>query len=330
MSATTDAYATRTPERILPSLIDSSMLAAFRACPQQFFNQYILGLRSSARSIDLHAGGCFAEALEVFYREYFGAGASFLDALRVSRVAFEFAWGDESAMPVPEDSGKSKANVWDAVEKYLHRYPPQNDEIQPYRDADGNASFEFSFAIPLDEEHTSLPFPPHPVTGAPFVYGGRFDAFGRYFSRIVIRDEKTSSQLGNTWLSKWALRGQFIGYVWAAQTLGYDTDTVAIRGVGLLKTQRTFIDKMQSFSTGLVDRWLRQLFRDLHRIVNCWNEGYFDYNFSDSCVAFRGCTYKDLCLSDEPSNLYPSYVISRWNPLAKEHKALETSEKAPD
>lgn len=117
-----------------------------------------------------------------------------------------------------------------------------------------------------------------------------------------------------------------MGYVWACQHLGYDLNTVVIRGVGILKTQSNFQEATKEFSPFMIQRWLQQTFRDVHRLTNCWNEGYFDYNLGEACTSYSGCPFRILCASAEPEHWYSSFVVRRWNPLERDNKILEEPE----
>ena len=55
----------------LPLHIDSTMMSCARSCLQKFFREFVEGYRPAGISIDLHAGGCFASALEETYKQVF-------------------------------------------------------------------------------------------------------------------------------------------------------------------------------------------------------------------------------------------------------------------
>ena len=60
-----------------------------------------------------------------------------------------------------------------------------------------------------------------------------------------------------------------------------------------------------------------QFCRDLWRIAQCWNEGYFDYNFADACTSYGGCPFMDLCESDHPERWYSQFEKRTWSPLQR-------------
>ena len=297
---------------ILPPYVDSTMMSAFRSCPRKFYNEFILGLRPSGISIDLHAGGVFAHCLEIVRKEIYLNGRTLPESLLRANAAFEIAWGD-FVIPEHKKTNKRPDRVWAAVESYFETYVPSFDHIQPYF-SDGKPTFEFTFAIPLDFPG----FPLHPVSGEPFLYSGRFDMLGEYLGLPIVEDDKTSGS-GHyaNWSEKWDLRSQFIGYTWACQQLGIPVSSVAVRGIGIQITQIAHAEAIKPYSDTLRDRWFEQLRRDLNRLVNCWNEGYFDYDFGESCTSFGNCMFTQPCQSSDPEPWLKTFEVRRWNPTLK-------------
>lgn len=298
---------------VLPAYIDSTMMSAFRSCPRKFYNEFILGLRPPGISVDLHAGGAFAHALEVVRKEIYVNGRGLAEALLRANAAFEIYWGD-FVIPEHKKTNKRPDRVWAAVESYFETYVPSFDHIQPYF-INGKPTFEFTFAIPLD-----LPgFPMHPVTGEPFLYAGRFDMLGEYLNLPIIEDDKTSGS-GHyaNWSEKWDLRSQFIGYTWVGQQLGINVNSVVVRGIGIQMTQIAHAEAIKPYSDHLRALWLEQLRRDLIRLVTAWNDGWWDYNFGESCNDFGNCIFMQPCQSSDPEPWLKTFEVRRWNPVAKD------------
>lgn len=301
----------------LPINIDSTMISCFRACPKKFFEEFVLGLRPAAVSVDLHAGACFASALENIYRGIYTENLDFEKAKLRAYGQFLDQWGNFE--PV-KDTPKTRERIWEAVEEYFRVWPHQTDPVQPYM-LEGQPSYEFTFGIPLEpSSKTPLQmhdhFPRHP-SGQPFIYSGRFDMFGKWGQKLVVRDEKTTTSIGASWAEQWDLRSQFMGYVWACQQSGMNVDTVCVRGIGILKTKFTMVDAFKTFPSHKVERWLEQLRRDLWRIHRAWDEGYWDFNYADACSSYGGCVFRDVCGSPEPDRWRRGFTVRRWNPLLK-------------
>jgi hypothetical protein len=297
---------------LLPAHIDSTMMTAFRSCPRKFYHTHILGLRRAGTSIDLIAGGAFAKGLETFYREVHENSSPTAKAMSTAFTAFSESWGDTPKEPL-SDSPKSFDRMFEALADYVSTYPPLTDHVQPYRDAKGKATYEFSFGIPLDFPG----FPLHP-SGDPFIYCGRFDMLGVYQNRPCVRDEKTSKYAGATWADQWNLRNQFMGYVWACQHFGIDLETVVVRGVIIQKKEIKQLEAIKIFPHHMIDRWFDQLRHDVTRLRKAWDENHFDYNFGDTCTSYGSCEFTDFCSDKNPWYEDPKFTVRRWNPLTHE------------
>jgi hypothetical protein len=312
-------------EAIFPPNIDSTIMSAFRSCHRKSFNEFILGLRPPGISIDLHAGGCFAKAVETIRRAVHIKGYDLPNALMAGQVAFEAEWGDVEPPPTKK-TAKTKDRVWEAVDDYFKKYPPITDHIQPFV-ANGKPTLEFTFAIPLEpavsswvkDEQRLTHFPLHPVTGEPIFYSGRLDMLGHQVNSglIVGVDDKTGSTgFYAGWSEKWDLRSQFIGYTWALQQYGINCEHIAVRGIGILQTIFHHAEIIKPYSNHLRAIWLEQLRRDLWKMVDCWHEGYWDYNLGESCTAYGNCIFGQACQSPNADAWLSNLVVRRWNPLA--------------
>jgi hypothetical protein len=312
----------------LPLHIDSTMISCFRACPQKFFLEFVNGYRPKGdKSIDLHAGGCFAAAVEEVYTQVHVNKKSLDEALTIAQVRFDLEWGDFE-IPAYKKTSKTWDRVWEAVQDYFRTYPPLTDHVQPYFNAEGKPTFEFTFAIPLElcalneiriGEDTKY-FPFHP-SGSPFLYSGRLDMMGTYMGRPVWRDEKTSAanpQTNNNWSEQWDLRSQFIGYTWALQQMGIDCDGGIVRGIGILREKIGHAEAHKTYSQFLISRWHEQLRRDLWRIRRAWDEDYWDFDLASACTTYGNCMFTRVCQSTTPESWLNEFEVRKWNPLNKD------------
>lgn len=301
----------------LPLYIDSSMLVTFRQCPRKFEWEYIHCLRPKGRRTDLVAGAAFAAGLEEAYIARFAEGLPSQEALGRAYRAFATSWGSFADDP---DSNKSFARTFQAILDYFVVYPFDSDHVRPMMRHDGRPTFEFSFAIPLLDPI----FPRHP-SGEPFLYSGRFDAFGHIDGKLVIRDEKTAGRgFDRHWSEKWNLRNQFILYCWAAQQSGFEVNTVVVRGVCIQKTQFQHAEAIKIYDSVIIEKAVQQLARDLHRLIDCYNSGYFDYDFGDACTAFnRPCSFMTLCADSKPERWFADFDRERWDPTNRTSTPIE-------
>lgn len=300
------------PGAELPEYLDSTMISTFRSCPRKFYWTFVQNLRPAGNSIHLAAGSAFAKGLEVIRN----LQAANPDGPLPNEVLWEAAvpaalraYGDLSISD-PE-SPKNIHNVLYALELYLNEFHPYYDQVQPLLIGE-KPTTEFSFSIPLNINH--------PTTGHPFLYVGRFDMLGKYSENdlLVVLDDKTASSLGSYWLKQWDMRGQFLGYLWACQKLGFDVNNVVVRGIGLLKTETNFLSLPLTFSQGLIRKWENELYNTIRYMIMLHEQNYYPYNFADACSSFGGCPYQTLCQADDPSNWLNNYKIQKWNPVLED------------
>lgn len=292
----------------LPQHIDSSMLATFRTCEMKFYWTYVRRLAPTGISVDLHFGGAFAAALEAARVEFYGNNGTMDSARHAALHTLFYEWGEYEA---PEKSAKNLEACWAALDKYFEEYPFPTDQIQPAKRHDGLPAVEFTFAIPLPVNH--------PETGEPILYCGRFDMLGELASRGWVVDEKTTGRTWPAnWVDQWKMRGQFLGYTWAARQSGYAVEGAIVRSPLILKREiRMLSTGPMYYPEWLVDKWYHQTVRDVERVVSCWNEKWWNQDFGEACSMYSGCQDLALCTAADPSVWFGDYVDRMWNPLLK-------------
>jgi hypothetical protein len=298
----------------LPFYIDGTMRSAFRTCPRKFYNSYILRRVPAHSSIHLHAGKAFAKSVEETRLAYYLRGDTWERAIEVGEVAMYRAWYHNCTEEVdPQASGKTLPNMLHLHREYFKEYDMAGSDVTPFIRECGKPAVEFSFAIPI-------PGTRHPVTGEPFLYVGRLDMLahrGQNKDMVWPTDEKTTGALGPKWGSQWALRGQFIGYTWAAQQYGYHVPGAIVRGCKITSTGNIgFAEIPIIIPPHVVDRWLIELQRDCADIVTAWESGDWSYDFAEGCSAYGGCPYQIVCGARNPAAwLDANFVDNLWNPV---------------
>lgn len=296
-----------------PAAIDSTILAAFRACPTKCHREYIQHYKPRTPSIHLHAGAAFAKGLEVARRAFYEEGADEEVAVAQGLGALLRAYGDFDS----GDHAKSLERMAGAYEYYLTQYPLTTDNAQPLLLPESKRAIEFSFAEPLPILH--------PETGDPIIYCGRADMIATFAEGTYIFDDKTATSLGPSWAKQWEMRSQFSGYCWAAREAGIPVNGVLVRGVSILKTKYDTQQAITSRSPWELDRWYEQSCRDIQRMVDSYELGQWDYNLDHACAEFGGCTFTTACKSPDPQPWLDLYFIRRvWDPL------LRTEEELPN
>lgn len=297
---------------MFPHCFDSTMLGAFRSCPQKMFRTYVEHWKPKSESVHLVAGGAFAKGIEVARKAYYEQGLPEADAIGMGLQALLLAYGD---FEHPEDSAKSPPRMAGALEFYFENYPLDNASAVPVKFQTGKLAIEFSFAEPLDILH--------PVSGDPILYTGRADMIAEFCGGNYCVDEKTTSSLGASWGKQWEMRSQFTGYQWAANRAGMNVQGTLVRGVSILKTKYDHLQHVTYRSQYEVDRWLAQVHRDIQRAIGMWREGYWDYSLDHACAEYGGCSMVNVCKSPSPDEWLPMYFEQRvWDPLARTQRTL--------
>ena len=283
------------------------MIATFRACPRKFYREYIEHWKTKAPSVHLVAGGAYAKGLEVARKSYFSSGDDALDAISRGLGSLMQAYGD---FECPPDSAKSVERTAGAFEYYFTQYPLESDAAKPVTLPSGERGIEFSFAEPLDARN--------PETGDPILYVGRMDMICEFAGGIFGLDDKTTSQLGASWPKQWDLRSQFTGYCWGAAQAGMPLQGFLVRGVSILKTKYETQQAITYRPQWMIDRWYEQLHRDIERMQDCWELGYWDYDLDHACTEYGGCAFRQPCLALDPQPWIEGNFTRRvWNPLTR-------------
>lgn len=291
-----------------PEVVDSSMLNTFRSCPRQFAESYVNQIGLPGTNIHLHFGACFARGLEVARKGFYIEGLSEEQAIEKGINSALLQWGDYEPPPKPK-TFKTWGGLVELLLSYFKQWPMGSDVVRP---AFGESAIEFSFGHPLDIQH--------PDHGGSVIYAGRFDMLGAIDRMPVVVDEKTTSRnFDSQWSSGWNIRGQFIGYIWACRVADIPVDKVLVRGCSIMSAGPGFIQDFVTVADHMIDRWFRQTFIDIKRMVESYKEGYWDYNFGDACkdpLSSRRCAYQTLCEASHREDWLQHFEKKpAWNPL---------------
>lgn len=299
-----------------PAVIDSTIVAAFRSCPRKAFLEYFLHFKTGGKNVHLTAGAAYARGLEVAREAYFVHGRSPGDAVALGAGALLEAYGD---FQCPADSAKSPERMVGALEFYFDRYPLETDKAVPITLPNGKRGIELSFAEPIDIKH--------PETGDPIIYCGRLDQAVDFQGMVLGEDDKTTSALGASWPLQWDLRSQFTSYVWGMGRGGVRLNGFLVRGVSILKTKYDTMQAITYRPDWQIDRWYAQLLRDVQRMLECWSEGYFDYDLDHACAEYGGCPFRNVCLTQNPRQLLEAqYERRQWDPLRREELVVHSDD----
>ena len=301
-----------------PEVIDSSIREAFFTCPHKAYRSYFEHWKSTRESIHLIAGAAFAKGLEVARKSFFERKVSSEDsvALGVQALLEHFRQITETTGRDFDSEDKNPDRIAGALEFYFQNYPLGNDGLVPATLPDGSIGIECSFV----EELPIL----HPQTDKPILFSGRADMLAEYAGGLYLIDEKTTKSLGATWIHKWDMRGQFSGYAWACRKKGINIDGVIVRGVSILKTKYDHLPAITLRSDYEIDKWFFQFCQDIKRMIQMWEEGYFDYALGEACDSYGGCMFKDVCRSNDPDSILEGSFVKRiWNPITRNETPID-------
>lgn len=302
---------------MFPICIDNTTIEAYKACPRKGQIQAILRRTPNETSTHLHAGAAYAEALKTYRDSYYDDNLP-LDAAK-ARGATALIRNYGSFVP-PSYGSASLKNLPSMLYLFWHHtnpdfggYDPARDPLIPHRHPSGKLMTEFSFAEPLPILH--------PDTGEPLLYVGRCDMIASYANALWVVDDKTTSRLGDSWASSWSLRGQFLGYCWAAAKAGFPVVGAIANGHAIYKAKPPAYVRIPAlFSSYLIDRWFDDTLYYITRMI----QDYLNYStapwphrYGDACTSYGGCDFKKACEGGrmEDKILKLDYTISTWSPL---------------
>lgn len=309
-----------------PDVIDNTMRSTFVSCPRKFFYEFLNFLVTKGfKNAHLHGGASFADALDVYRTVVYQHKRSHDEGVVEAFYRFVQVYGYDESLESSDrwkESNKSFDIVSSALIDYLHTYSIDNTKIHPYVFPTGDVCTEKSFCLPIDVKH--------PVTGNPILFHGRFDMIAEMKGRdgLFVVDEKTTKSLSSQWAKQWDLRAQFTGYAWGAkhfeEFLGRPIIGTIVRGIGLQKTQIQHKEVITYRKQWEIDRWYEQLCRDVQRMVASWEQSYYDYNLSESCSSYGGCTFMQLCTVQNPATwVNANFERMRWDPRIAERKPCD-------
>lgn len=289
-----------------PAALDNTMVSTWRSCPKKFWWGYLQGWAPTDESVHLVAGGAFAKGLEVTRKAYFDQGLPFEEAIALGGAALVAAYGPFD----PHGTPKTCLNLLGALGSYFEEWPI-GSLVTPYRvPGSPTHDIECRIAVPI-------PGTRHPSSGDPIIYGGRFDMRGHYQTMLVGLDDKTTGQLGPSWIDRWRFNSQILGYSWGSRELGVPLAGFMIRGTSILAKGFGHSEPLQMTAKWKLDLFQEELTKTVNRMVEDYEAQRWDFNMGNSCNAYGGCPYLTLCDSPNPMDwVSTNYVRRTWDPLS--------------
>jgi len=307
------------PRQPFPTVVDNSMLTAFRSCETKGILEYLYHLTKEQISIHLIAGNAYACALEEYRNHVYIRNGTHDEGTGLGIKAIFQAFGQDEFL-------ETKKSVWDVCFAFLHylrTYPPNRERYKPFV-LNGRPTVEFSFILPLDILH--------PDTGEPILYSGRADQLVRdeETGLIYLEDDKTTSELGATFESKFTLSSQFTGYTVAAREYGIDVRGTLVRAMcfyaqGLEARQLLTLRTPEN-----IELWKYNTLLTIRRMIEAWRTSSFSLSLGDACTSYGGCPFTDYCRFTNMGILLQDFHRSKWNPLTRQREKSESLQSLID
>lgn len=284
-----------------PAVVDSSMLAERRVCPQSAEYKYIWKLIPPTLSPHLHAGKTLAGALHTA-RETFQQTASASAAELAGYYSLLTSY--HGVTNVPNHPTKNLPGLIDAYLAYVSKWPFDQDHLQiKYAEA--------NFAIPLRVRH--------PRTRDPILYAGRIDMLAEdTLGDTYVVDEKTTGRMDKELANKFLLRPQFIGYNYALRRhFRVKSHGTLVR---IIVVNGSNIEPMEihiPHSNEDLERWWRQVNFETAEWIQQFLRKEMPRH-GDACYHWgRPCDYTTPCRAPYRSleNLAHNFVHNDWSPL---------------
>ena len=283
-----------------PKFIDSTGVDDYRTCPRKYLYNSLRGLAPEIPSVHLVAGGAFAKGLEVARGAFWKDHLPPEDALAKGALALIKEYGD----PVPyEDHKKNLPKTLDALSAYFEHFGWEEDYITPFEN-----SFEGTFALPLPIHH--------PQTNDPLIYTGRCDLIGQFQDNIWIVDEKTTGSVSASWSRSFGVRGQLIGYCYAAREMDLPVAGAIVRGIAFTK-DFSFAEVICPYGNWQLEEWMDNLLITAQQMIDDWMMCKWRKVLGSACGFYGGCSFIEACQSKHPEGILESIFVERkWDPLS--------------
>jgi hypothetical protein len=280
---------------------DNTMLKDYKRCERLFFNKYEMGYIGEDESVHLHAGKCFANAVECARVAFYDTGQNLSESILAGGQVLIDSWGDPILFA---GETKNLSRMMAAYEKYMDDFPIDHHPV--HRGADGKLMVECHFALPYGKDRTDD------------VYSGTPDTVLEYGGGLWLVDEKTTGgSFTPTWISQWKRWGQYTGYVWGLGMKGIHLDGVLCRGIAIQKTQIKTIEVASPRAEWMVNEWILSTTKTIERIAKSRETGSWDGANDDNCVKYgRECEFIGQCTSPSPD--YSKFKRGRWEPLTRQ------------
>ncbi len=267
-----------------------SKILDFATCPQKYHLRQVLGIQPAQKSKALAMGSCVSMALRAFRsgEGEKGARQAFMDTWEKEGKVLRL----ESHPDFPKDFRTVKRGI-ELIHEYIQKYPDDPERtIEP----------EVAFEVPLFtevENHVDG----EPLNDTEVILRGRIDGVFIDGNDINIGEDKTTSQLGETFLPNLAGSLQIKIYLWAADQRGLfevggkkRTPRCLMNAMRVHPTEFRFKRDITIQSRPQLELAKENVINWIKRILAAEKDGNFPLNDINNtiCTMYGGCEYLPL------------------------------------
>lgn len=225
----------------------------------------------------------------------------------------------------PSDKKRTLVNMEEAIVKYANRYNllERNIWVKDPENAESLVGIEIPFDYVIEVQSRSLRFETIRIR-----FVGRIDGISiNNMGKIVLEENKTTSQINASWLSNWAMAHQITGYmvVASAMTMQHVREGEVI-GLAIPQPKSSPYD-------GLVREYVTRNDTQINQWMSWFISSYQDFvaaqlapldapTYTHSCTRyFRECAFLPLCTAEreDQENIFANEMtVQEWNPLSEE------------
>lgn len=337
-------------------LLDNTRLTAVNTCPRwagiRYGHNKIMGAGSS-RALALEVGtachhsfaairllqlaqGAYLDHMEynakrLFPREEANAElVSIIKSHQLStdeklRAAALFGLEYSNYYDDPSDKKRTYVNIEEALVKFANRYNVTERAVwvQDVHDPKCQVGIEIPFEFVIELKSLRGEF-----ADRSYRFAGRIDGISiNSEGKVILEENKTTSQINAAWLANWAMAHQLTGYMIVASALTkYSVREAEVIGLAIPQPKSSPYD-------GLVREYVTRNETQIIQWLNWFITSADDFfmakempldapTYTHSCTRyFRECSFLPLCTAErtDQENIFANEMsVQEWNPLAEE------------
>jgi hypothetical protein len=309
-------------QTLFPIILSNTDMSLWSQCQLRWFRERCQNLRrSSARNINLEAGGAFAKGMEVTRKAFYEKKLPSSEAVQLGYDEILKVMYERQAT---DDTLKSPERMALALLEYFKEFPLVNEEVVPSQMEDGSHGIEHKMTAELPILHPEL--------NVPLIFKGKLDMLATSMGRTYIVDEKTTKAISYNQGDLLQTQGQFIGYAWLARQLGITVVGVKVRKVAIQIKEIKVKEFEVPITDFMINAWEQAMFQKVSEMVKFYGDVIkgtdfriaFTPDYSNGCTAYHSvCPFTAGCTSKYGENfLATEFEQLVWDSEARQEVPL--------